>query len=87
MALSTVIKRYWRSIPRGSDVNGVSMSLKKHSDNAEVASGSAAGAGAAAGLVTLTSDYFGPQYVTGTNAGTTLYSSTKDIGFLGTISG
>jgi hypothetical protein len=87
MALQTVVKRFWRSIPGGAGVNSVAISLKKHSDNTEITSASTAGSGAAAGLATMTSTYMGPQYATGTNAGTTLYSSSSDVGLIGTMSG
>jgi hypothetical protein len=87
MAITTTVRKYWRSLPGSAGINGITLRLKKHSDDSEITNAATAGAGTSAGLATLTSTYTGPAYVTGTNSGTTLYSSSKDVGFIGTISG
>ena len=79
-------RMYWRSIPGGTGTNGVTLTAKRMSDGATIASGVTAGAGNEAGRADIAVGYPGPHYVEGTNSGTTLRASSRDVGFIGTFS-
>src|SRR5690349_21407320 len=77
---------FWRSTPGGEGVNGVTISAYRLSDGALLDSDTTAGTGAGKGKAVLDVGYPGAFYITGTKDGTTLYSSSEDMGFAGSLS-
>lgn len=79
------VRGFWRSTPGGEGVNNIQISAKTVG-GANLDTKTTAGVGADKGLFTLDVGYPGPMYVSGTNGGVTLMSSSRDVGFAGTFS-
>lgn len=76
-----------RDVNSGVGQNGITVAAKRHVDDSTLTTATTGGAGSGAGFASLDVGYPGPHYLTATIGSDTLILSSKDIGFIGTISG
>jgi hypothetical protein len=87
VAFATKVRKFIRTTSGGAGENDVAVTVKKHNGDTSIGSANTAGSADLAGLADVDITDYEPHYAEATVGSTTLYASSKDVGFIGTVSG